>query len=82
MSKRMSPAHYWLCRAILLLDKISLPMKWHQYWPPTDRPTYWKWTKGVFGTNVLVTRNWLDLYVIEWAYRRHLREVKRSNGQV
>lgn len=80
MNKRMSPAHYWLCRAILLLDKVRLPMKWHQYWPPTDKTTYWKWTKGVFGTNILIARGWFDLFYHEYGYRQAQKEVKRSNG--
>ena len=77
MSKRMSPVHYWLCRAILLLDKVKLPMKWVQYHPP-PRKAFWRWTKGVFGTNVLITRNWFFRFAREYEYRL---AVKRSNGQ-
>lgn len=80
MNKRMSPAHYWLCRAILLLDKVALPMKVHHLWPPPERE-YWMLVH-VFGTNILVARKWFDLFYHEHGYRQAQREVKRSNGQM
>lgn len=78
MNKRMSPAHYWLCRAILILDKVRLPMKVTQYYPlPVRR--YWMLVP-VFGTNILIKRGWFDLFYHEYGYRRAQKEVKRSNG--
>lgn len=76
MSKRMSPAHYWLCRAILLLDRFALPMKMIRYYPP---PREEKWIRThIFGTNILIVRGWFFLFAKEYEYRQ---AVKRSNGQ-
>lgn len=73
----MSPAQYWLCRAILLLDKVALPMKVIHLYPPPQREE-WRLVK-LYGTNILVQREWFHLFAKEYTLRQ---AVKRSNGQV
>lgn len=77
MNKRMSPAHYHLCRAILFLDKLPVPMRFKQLRPYRDG-WQWTWRPGVFGTTMLVNRGWLFRFADEYAYRLKL---KRSNGK-
>lgn len=76
MNKRMSPAHYWLCRTILLLDKVPLPMKTIRL-RPLPQKEQWRMVK-FYGTNILVVRNWFHLFAFEHTFRQ---AVKRSNGQ-
>jgi hypothetical protein len=72
----MSPAHYWLCRAILLLDRIPLPMKMIRYHPP---PRQERWILcHIFGTNILIVREWFFRFAKEYEYRQ---AVKRSNEE-
>lgn len=77
MTKRMSPAHYWLCRAILVLDRLPIPMRFKQL-RPYESGWKWRWKPGIFGIQVLVNRGWLFRFAKEYEYRQ---AVKRSDGQ-
>lgn len=87
MSKRMSPAHYWLCRAILLMDKLPIPHRYyvlHRMGDPPKAHTgkaqgpFWSCKPGHRGTQFLIDRKWLFRFAHEYEFRV---TVKRSNGQ-
>lgn len=77
--KRMGRVHYWVCRSILLLDRIPRYGRFYEAISTNGRVLWseakWKfWRRGFWGINILDRVGWLDLFIMESEYRHALKE--------
>jgi hypothetical protein len=81
--KRMGRVHYWVCRSILLLDRIPRYGRTYHYASPltceedlsNSMVKEWHYMRrGMWGFYLLDRFNWLDLFLMESEYRHAVKE--------
>lgn len=79
----MGRVHYWMCRAILLLDRFPRYGRFYEAISTDGRILWsevkWKfWRHGFWGINILDRVGWLDLFIRESEYRHAVKESHES----
>lgn len=84
----MGRVHYWVCRSILLLDRIPRYGRLYKVnmtvlraggdWLKCLIPEWRYMKRGYWGMNLLNRFGWLDLFIMESEYRHALKESHES----